>query len=112
MPENCGYGIISLMVSQEQVIEKLRECLDPELGVNIVDLGLVYGVNIEGSKVNVLMTLTTPGCPLDSYFTQNITSKLKTVKGISDVSVELTFEPPWGPSKMSEESRDLLGFVN
>ncbi len=100
------------MVSQEEVIDKLRLCLDPELGLNIVDLGLVYGVNIEGAKVNVLMTLTTPGCPLDSYFVQDITSKLKSLKGISDVSVELTFEPSWSPDKMSEESKDLLGFVN
>lgn len=100
------------MVSQEDVIEKLRGCLDPELGINIVDLGLVYGVNIEGPRVNILMTLTTPGCPLDSYFVQDITGKLKSLKGISDVSVELTFEPLWSPSNMSEESKDLLGFVN
>lgn len=100
------------MISQEQIIDKLRECLDPELGVNIVDLGLVYGVNIEGNRVNVLMTLTTPGCPLDSYFTRDITTKLKALKGVSDVSVELTFEPPWNPSKMSDQSKDFLGFVN
>lgn len=100
------------MVSQEQIIDKLRQCLDPELGVNIVDLGLVYGVYIEGNRVNVLMTLTTPGCPLDSYFTRDITTKLKAIKGVSDVSVELTFEPPWNPSKMSDQSKDFLGFVN
>ena len=100
------------MISQEQIINKLRECLDPELGVNIVDLGLVYGVIIEGNRVNVLMTLTTPGCPLDSYFTRDITTKLKALKGVSDVSVELTFEPPWNPSKMSDQSKDFLGFVN
>jgi len=100
------------MVSQDQIIDKLRECLDPELGVNIVDLGLVYGVNVEGSRVNVLMTLTTPGCPLDSYFTKDITAKLKKVRGISDVSVELTFEPPWSPTNMTGEGKDLLGFVN
>jgi len=85
------------MVSQDQIIDKLRECLDPELGVNIV---------------NVLMTLTTPGCPLDSYFTKDITAKLKKVRGISDVSVELTFEPPWSPTNMTGEGKDLLGFVN
>ena len=100
------------MISEQKVIEKLRECLDPELGVNIVDLGLVYGVNIEGSRVYVLITLTTPGCPLDSYFTRDITNRLKTVKGISDVSVELTFDPPWNPAKMSDQTKDLLGFVN
>lgn len=99
------------MVSQDQIIDKLRQCLDPELGINIVDLGLVYGVSIESSRVNILMTLTTPSCPLDSYFVKDITSKLKSIKGISDVSVELTFDPLWSPTKMSEESKDLLGFV-
>lgn len=100
------------MISQEQIIEKLKQCLDPELGVNIVDLGLIYGVNIEGSRIHVLLTLTTIGCPLDSYFTKDITNRLKSLKGVSDVSVELTFDPPWSPSKMSDQSKDLLGFVN
>lgn len=100
------------MISQQKIIEKLKRCLDPELNINIVDLGLVYGVTIDGSQVNVLLTLTTPGCPLDSYFVKDITEKLKTIKGIKDVSVEFTFEPPWNPSKMSEESRDILGFAN
>lgn len=100
------------MVSQDQVIEKLRTCLDPELGVNIVDLGLIYGINIEDSRINILMTLTTPGCPLDSYFVRDITDKLKKIKGIRDVSVELTFEPMWSLTKMADETKDLLGFVN
>ena len=100
------------MISQDQIIGKLRECLDPELGVNIVDLGLIYGVSVEGSHIQVLMTMTTPGCPLDSYFIKDITGKLKTLKGVSDVAVEMTFEPPWAPSKMSQDSKDLLGFVN
>ena len=100
------------MTSQEQVIDKLRECIDPELGVNIVDLGLIYAINIEGSHINVLMTLTTPGCPLDSYFVKDITAKLKKLEGVKDVKVEMTFEPPWSPSKMSDESKDILGFVN
>ena len=101
------------MVSQEEIIDKLRLCLDPELGINIVDLGLVYSINIsEGSKVNVLMTLTTALCPLDSYFVRDVTSKLKALKSVSDVSVEFTFEPPWTPEKMSTESKDVLGFIN
>ena len=100
------------MVDERQVIDKLRNCIDPELGINIVDLGLIYSVGIDDSRVNVLMTLTTPGCPLDSYFVRDITDKLKTLKGVKDVSVELTFEPPWSPTKMSTESKDLLGFVN
>ena len=73
------------MISQEQIIDKLRQCLDPELGVNIIDLGLVYGVNVEGTRVQVLMTLTTPGCPLDSYFTKDIARFLITprIAGLS-----------------------------
>ena len=100
------------MVSQEEVFKKLRECLDPELGINIIDLGLVYSIRIQDSRINVLMTLTTPECPLQSYFMKDITNKLKTVKGVSDVSVELIFDPPWNPSKMSKESKDLLGFIS
>jgi len=100
------------VIDERQVIDKLRNCIDPELGINIVDLGLIYSVGIDDSRVNVLMTLTTPGCPLDSYFVRDITDKLKTLKGVKDVSVELTFEPPWSPVQMSTESKDLLGFVN
>lgn len=100
------------MVNQNDVIEKLRQCFDPELGINVVDLGLVYGINIEDKRIHVLMTLTTPGCPLDSYFTKDITAKLKTLKGVSDVAVEFTFDPIWSPSKISQEGKDVLGFVN
>lgn len=101
-----------MAIPQDQVFEKLRQCLDPELGINIVDLGLIYSISIENSRIHVLMTLTTPGCPLDSYFVKDISSKLKTIKGVKDVFVEMTFEPPWNTSKMSDESKDLLGFVN
>jgi len=100
------------MVTQEEVVDKLKLCIDPELGVNIVDLGLIYSIAIDQSRVSVQMTLTTPGCPLDSYFVRDITSRLKSHKEISDVLVEFTFEPPWNPAKMSTESKDLLGFVN
>ncbi len=100
------------MIPQEQIIDKLKQCIDPELGINIVDLGLIYSINIEGSRVCVLMTLTTAGCPLESYFVKDISTKLKSLRGISDVTVEMTFDPPWNPSKMSAESKDVLGFVN
>jgi len=100
------------MVSHEEVIEKLKGCIDPELGVNIVDLGLVYGVNIDENQIKVIMTLTTPACPLDAYFVKDINTRLKSLKGVSEVAVEFSFEPPWTPTKMSQESKDLLGFVN
>lgn len=101
-----------MTVSQDKVLGKLKLCLDPELGINIVDLGLVYSLVISNSHVKVLMTLTTPGCPLDSYFVKDITSKLKTIKEVSSVSVEFTFDPPWNPSQMSEQSKDILNLVN
>src|SRR3989344_7873198 len=100
------------MIGQEQIIDKLKQCIDPELGINIIDLGLIYSINVEGSRVNVLMTLTTAGCPLESYFVKDISTKLKSLKGVSDVTVEMTFDPPWTPAKLSQESKDLLGFVN
>lgn len=100
------------MVTQEDVVDKLKQCIDPELGVNIVDLGLIYSITIDQSRVSVQMTLTTPGCPLDSYFVRDITSRLKSHKEISDVLVEFSFDPPWDPQKMSQDSKDLLGFVN
>lgn len=100
------------MPTQDSVIDKLRLCMDPELGINIVDLGLVYAINIDSNKVLVQMTLTTPGCPLDSYFVKDITDRVKQIKGVSDVAVEFTFEPLWSPAKMSQESKEILGFVN
>jgi metal-sulfur cluster biosynthetic enzyme len=100
------------MVYQGEVIKKLKQCLDPELGINIVDLGLIYNVSIEGSRIDIMMILTTPNCPLDSYLVKDVTSKLKAIKGVLDVSIEFTFEPPWNLSRISEESRKSLGFVN
>jgi len=100
------------MVTQEEVIKKLKQCIDPELGINIVDLGLIYAVNIEGNRVNVLMTVTTAGCPMGAFFIKDITEKIQALKGVSSVSVELTFDPPWSPSRMSQDSKELLGFVN
>ena len=100
------------MITQEEVIKKLKQCIDPELGINIVDLGLIYAVNIEGSRVNVLMTVTTSGCPMGSFFIKDITDKVRALKGVSAVSVELTFDPPWNPTRMSQDSKELLGFIN
>ncbi|OGD85013.1 hypothetical protein A2165_02620 [Candidatus Curtissbacteria bacterium RBG_13_40_7] len=96
------------MVSHEDVLIKLKQCLDPELGMNIVDLGLVYSIKIEGSHVLVLMTLTTSSCPLQTYFIKDISDKLSSVKGVSEVSVELTFDPPWTPDKISSQSGSLF----
>ncbi len=98
------------MLSKKNVLSKLRTVIDPELGVNIVDLGLIYEVLVREGKVKVLMTLTTPGCPLADMFDELVGGAVRDIKGVSGVDVELTFDPPWTQEMMSEEARAELGF--
>ncbi|MBM3284012.1 DUF59 domain-containing protein [Candidatus Gottesmanbacteria bacterium] len=99
------------MLSKKILLRRLKKILDPELGVSIVDLGLVYDVksNNQGN-VTVVMTLTTMGCPLFSLMEQPIKKELARIKGVKDVTVELTFDPPWSMEKMSQEAKVKLGF--
>lgn len=99
--------------SQKEVVtEKLREVIDPELGVSIVDLGLIYNVEIDQRGVCVItMTLTTIGCPLFGQIESEIKSKVLEIEGIHDVSIELTFDPPWTPDKMTESVKIELGLA-
>ena len=95
---------------QEKIREKLKKVLDPELNISIVDLGLVYDINIKKNKdVKILMTLTTIGCPLFPVIENNVKSALKDLK-LKDIEIVLTFDPPWSMDKMSQESKLLLGF--
>lgn len=98
------------MVKKAQVLSRLKEVIDPELGVNIVDLGLVYDVSVKKGKVAVLMTLTSPGCPLAGVFDKLVRDAILRIEGVSDVSVSLTFDPPWTVEMMSKEARAVLGF--
>lgn len=97
-------------MKKEKILEKLREVVDPEIGVNIVDLGLIYEINVDGGNVRILMTLTTPGCPMAAGFTQEVERKIRQIKGVKKVRVDLTFDPPWIPDKMSKEARKKLGW--
>jgi metal-sulfur cluster biosynthetic enzyme len=98
-------------VDDEQVIEALRLVYDPELGVNIVDLGLVYGLDMdEGGNVEVIMTLTSMGCPLGPVIERDIRSVVSTLPGIKNVKMTLTFSPPWDPSRMTDDARMELGY--
>ena len=97
------------MVSEEVVLEALREVYDPELHYNIVDLGLIYDVDIKDGDVHVLMTLTTPACPIGPMIVEQVQELLGIMPGISDVDVEFTFDPPWGPDMMTEEAKHDLG---
>lgn len=99
------------MLSKKLLLDQLQNVPDPELGVSIVDLGLVYGVKADKEgNITVLMTLTTMGCPLFELIAEPIKSELKKINGVKDVSVDLTFDPPWSPEKMSKEAKIKMGF--
>lgn len=98
------------MVDKKEVLKTLKDCYDPEIPVNIVDLGLIYDVKINSNKVAIKMTLTAPGCPLSGIITQDIKQKVSLLKGVKDVDVEIVFDPPWTPGKMSKEAKLKLGF--
>ena len=95
---------------KEQVMDALRHVNDPELGINIVDLGLVYAVRIEDGTVHIEYTLTTMGCPIGPLIEEQIRQMLEPVEGVDDVEAEMTLTPPWTPDKMSEEAKAALGF--
>jgi metal-sulfur cluster biosynthetic enzyme len=98
------------MTHQEQVTAKLREVLDPELGVSIVDLGLIYNVEIDQHGTCVItMTLTTIGCPLFGQIQKSIEERVLEIPEVKEVSIDLTFDPPWTPDKMAESARIELG---
>ena len=102
------------MVNTQAVYSQLKTVIDSELGVNIVDLGLVYKVKVKSQKskvkVYILMTLTTPGCPLAGVLDQLVGDAIRDIEEVTDVSIELTFDPPWAQEMMSEEVRAELGF--
>jgi len=99
------------MPTEEEVLETLRECYDPEIPINIVDLGLVYSVSIEDGKVSVTMTLTAPGCPVSGMLKDDVTSKLLSINGVKEANVDIVWEPVWTPEKMSEDAKRQLGWM-
>jgi metal-sulfur cluster biosynthetic enzyme len=99
------------MPTEEEVEEQLKEVIDPELDVNIVDLGLVREIEIEDDRVDVLMTLTTPGCPLHSVFDEMVRQEVGGLRDVNEVDVELTFEPRWTPEEMTDEGRNKVGNI-
>jgi metal-sulfur cluster biosynthetic enzyme len=98
------------MVTEDVVVEALREVYDPELHYNIYDLGLVYDITVNnGDSVHLLLTLTTPACPIGPMVTDQIQETLGLIPGVKDVDIEWTFDPAWGPDMMSDEARADLG---
>ena len=100
------------MVTSEQVLAAISNCFDPEIrGVNLVDLGLIYDVNVNEEHVDVTMTLTTPGCGMSRQIAEDVKSQVAMVEGISDVAVTIVWDPPWNPKMMSENAKKMLGFA-
>lgn len=99
------------MPTKKQVIEVLKNCYDPEIPINIVDLGLIYDVQVrDDATVYVKMTLTAPGCPIARFLVEQVREAIMNgVKGVRRVDVELVFDPPWNPRMMSEEAKKMLG---
>jgi metal-sulfur cluster biosynthetic enzyme len=96
--------------TKEEVVDALRGVEDPELGMDIVELGLLYNVEVEGPKVKVIHTLTSMGCPVGPMIQENIDQIARAIPDVEDVEVELTWDPPWSPEKMSDDAKFILGF--
>lgn len=100
---------MEIEVKKEDVINALKECYDPEIPVNIYELGLIYNIEINVRKVKILMTMTSAFCPVGDYLVEDVKNKVKELAGAEDVDVDVTFNPQWDTSKMSEEAKAQLG---
>ena len=96
-------------LDEHLILETLRQVVDPEIDCNIVDLGLIYSSRIEGRKVTVQMTLTTPGCPMHESIALGVKNALLNVEGVEGAEVEIVWDPPWNPSMMSDYGRARVG---
>ncbi len=98
------------MPTKDDVIEALHAVEDPELGMDIVELGLLYDVEVEGPKVKVIHSLTSMGCPAGPMIQEDIQSVASQLAGVENVEIELTWDPPWTPDRMSDDAKFILGF--
>lgn len=99
-------------LSKEIILEKLKEVIDPEIGIDVVNLGLIYDVDVRpDNTVYVKMTMTTPGCPLTMWLLKAVEEKVLEIPGVKDAEIELTFDPPWTPERISEEYKKKLGLL-
>ena len=96
-------------VNKNDIIGVLKQCFDPEIPIDLWNLGLIYDIKINEENVDITMSLTTPGCTMGDYMSQDIKIKLKS-KGISNVNIKVVFDPPWQPEMMTDYAREKLGF--
>ncbi len=107
-----GITPIAALAIEAQVIEVLCTCFDPEIPVNIYDLGLIYEINVDASgTVKIKMTLTSPGCPAAQSLPAGVTSKVQAIPGVVTAKVDVVWDPPWNPDKMSETAKLQLGIL-
>ena len=97
------------VLNKDTVMEALRDVYDPEIPINVVDLGLIYDCAVDGTNVDIKMTLTFAGCGMGPYIAQQAEWRIAELDGVDDVNVELVFDPPWTPDMISEEGRSELG---
>jgi metal-sulfur cluster biosynthetic enzyme len=98
------------MIDEDDVLEALSNVIDPELGLDFVELGLVYGIEIDGSTVSVTFTLTTPACPIGPQVSEQMQEFIGELPGVEQVIPTMVFSPPWTPDKMSEDAKFALGY--
>jgi metal-sulfur cluster biosynthetic enzyme len=98
------------MVTVDDVEAALTNVIDPELGLDFVELGLIYGIDVDGSDVHVTFTLTTPACPIGPQVTEQIEEFVGELDGVDEVTSSMVFSPPWSPDKMSEDAKFALGY--
>ncbi len=99
-----------MAVSKDDVVAVLKKCYDPEIPINIYDLGLVYDIDIGEEKIGVRMTLTAPGCPASGYISHDVKRKLESLPGVKAAEVQIVWDPPWTPEKMSETAKKQFGW--
>jgi metal-sulfur cluster biosynthetic enzyme len=110
-PNHTDEDIHDTTIDKEAVYDRLRECYDPEIPVNVVDLGLIYALKIVGSTVDVTMTLTAIGCPVGPEVMADVEGHVREAEGVEQCTVTLTFDPPWRPERMTEDARWELGMA-
>ena len=98
------------MPSVEEVEDALTNVIDPELGLDFVELGLIYEIEIDGGRVHVTYTLTTPACPIGPQVSAQIEEFVSEIEGVEEVTSSMVFQPPWSPDKMSEDAKFALGY--
>ncbi|MCH7613104.1 MAG: DUF59 domain-containing protein [Candidatus Marinimicrobia bacterium] len=99
-----------MTIEKDQIIEVLKQCYDPEIPVDLWNLGLIYNININDKIIDITMSLTTPGCGMAQFMAEDIKTKVSNLDGVDETTVQVTFDPPWEPTMMTDEAKQKLGF--